>query len=439
MPRRLLKLVSNSLSREPSRQPTTYTFGLEDVVWAMGSFCALNRKPFDAEMLAKQFPPPYTSDSFIHAARALGFRIKRRDGDSSLLSSLNLPCLAVLKEESSKDDFSEVVRGEPVEPHAPAPALRQAQGERNNDQSSEPQFSAVAAAEQGMTEGAASLPLVPPLPVPPKFHPAIIVQMTAENVTLFEVGTNTPKTLTQAKFAARFAGTAFQFALETQGIKDPDGALTKQAEFGFRWFIPELMKHKRIWRDVLIASLVIQLLGLVTPLFTQVIIDKVVVHRTESTLIVIGIALAVFMVFSALLSWVRQYLILHTGNRVDAVLGFAVFEHLFKLPTRYFEQRPTGVIAARLHGVETIREFIASAAVTLILDFPFLLIFLAMMLYYSVLLTCIALSIMAVITIMSFIVAPIFRTRMNEQFMLGARNQAFTTEYVGGLETVKSL
>jgi len=83
------------------------------------------------------------------------------------------------------------------------------------------------------------------------------------------------------------------------------------------------------------------------------------------------------MVFSALLSWVRQYLILHTGNRVDAVLGAAVFSHLFKLPPRYFEHRPTGVISARLHGVETIREFIASAAVTLILDFPFLLIFLA--------------------------------------------------------------
>jgi subfamily B ATP-binding cassette protein HlyB/CyaB len=140
-----------------------------------------------------------------------------------------------------------------------------------------------------------------------------------------------------------------------------------------------------------------------------------------------------------LLSWVRQYLILHTGNRVDAVLGAAVFDHLFKLPTRYFEHRPTGVIAARLHGVETIREFIASAAVTLILDFPFLFIFLGMMLYYSVPLTFIALAIMGVIVIMSFIVAPMFRSRLNEQFLLGARNQAFTTEYIGGIETVKSL
>ena len=276
-------------------------------------------------------------------------------------------------------------------------------------------------------------------PAPPKHHPAIVVQVTDDSVILFEFGTNTPKTMTPAEFASRFAGTAFQLALETKGIKDPDGALANQKTFGFGWFIPELMKHKRIWRDVLITSLIIQLLALGTQLFTQVIIDKVIVHRTESTLIVIGIGMAVFMLFSALLSWVRQYLILHTGNRVDAVLGAAVFEHLFKLPPRYFEHRPTGVIAARLHGVETIREFVASAAVTLILDLPFLLIFLGIMFYYSVLLTCVALGIISLIVILSFIVAPIFRSKLNEQFLLGARNQAFTTEYVAGLETVKSL
>jgi ATP-binding cassette, subfamily B, bacterial HlyB/CyaB len=181
------------------------------------------------------------------------------------------------------------------------------------------------------------------------------------------------------------------------------------------------------------------LASLVTPLFTQVIIDKVVVHRTESTLIVIGIGLAVFMVFSSLLSWVRQYLVLHTGNRVDAVLGASVFDHLFKLPPRYFEHRPTGVIAARLHGVETIREFVASAAVTLILDLPFLFIFVGIMFYYSVSLTVLALGLIGTIVILSLIVAPIFRARLNEQFLLGARNQAFVTEYVAGLETVKSL
>ncbi len=98
MPRRLLKIVSNSLSREASRNSSTFAFALEDVVWSMGSFCALNRKPFDAELLSKQFPLPYTSDSFIHAARALGFKIKRRDCDSRAVAAFNLPCLVVLHE-----------------------------------------------------------------------------------------------------------------------------------------------------------------------------------------------------------------------------------------------------------------------------------------------------------------------------------------------------
>ncbi len=121
---------------------------------------------------------------------------------------------------------------------------------------------------------------------------------------------------------------------------------------------------------------------------------------------------------------------LHTGNRVDAVLGAAVFEHLLKLPARYFESRPTGVITARLRGVENIREFIASAAVTLVLDLPFLGVFVAIMLSYNVALTMLALSVIALIVVLSILVAPMFRARLNEQFLLGARNQAFATEYI---------
>ena len=236
---------------------------------------------------------------------------------------------------------------------------------------------------------------------------------------LFRAGTNQPVTLTPHAFDAEFTGTVFQFAPTPDALKDPDSARAVQRVFGFNWFIPELLKHKRVWRDVLIASLFIQLLALGSPLFTQVVIDKVVVHRTQSTLAVIAIGMALFAIFSALLSWVRQYLVLHTGNRVDAVLGSAVFEHLLKLPPRYFESRPTGVITARLRGVENIREFIASAAVTLVLDLPFLAIFVAIMFAYSVSLTVMALGIIGVIVVLSLVVAPIFRTRLNEQSCWG--------------------
>jgi subfamily B ATP-binding cassette protein HlyB/CyaB len=112
---------------------------------------------------------------------------------------------------------------------------------------------------------------------------------------------------------------------------------------------------------------------------------------------------------------------------------------MMRLPLRYFEHRPTGVLAARLNGVETIREFLSGAAITLLLDVPFLLLFLALMFFYSVWLSLVTLGILALVAGLSIAVAPQFRTRLNEQFMLGARNQAFVTEYVAGLETAKSL
>ena len=129
-------------------------------------------------------------------------------------------------------------------------------------------------------------------------------------------------------------------------------------------------------------------------------------------------------------------LLLLVSSLVNCLSGF---RHLLRLPLPYFEHRPTGTLIARLHGVETIREFITGAAVSLCLDFPFLLIFLAVMFAYSWQLSLIALGLLAVICLISFLVVPLFRERLNRQFMLGARNQAFLTEYVAGMATVKSL
>jgi subfamily B ATP-binding cassette protein HlyB/CyaB len=368
---------------------------LEDVLWTLGSVSGLYNRAFDAELLLRQLPtPPLTTDSLIAAARASGFRVKQHTSSLRELSSLTMPCIAFLREV-------------PTVPNA-----------TTDEEDGGPDDSTRDTKET---------------------RPALVVKFNESHVMLFRAGTGQGLTLNIEDFKAEFTGLVFQFAPLTASLKDPDGARPLQQAFGFRWFIPELLKHRRVWRDVLIASLFIQLLALGTPVFTQVIIDKVVVHRTQSTLAVIAIGMIIFAIFSALLSWVRQYLVLHTGNRVDAVLGSAVFEHLLKLPPRYFETRPTGVITARLRGVENIREFIASAAVTLVLDLPFLFIFIAIMFVYNVPLTVMALGIISVIVLLSLLVAPIFRTRLNEQFLLGARNQAFTTEYIAGLETVKSL
>ncbi len=128
------------------------------------------------------------------------------------------------------------------------------------------------------------------------------------------------------------------FQATSKAAVEGDRMLAPKKEFGFDWFIPELLKHKQIWRDVLLASLAIQLMALATPVFTQIVIDKVIVHHTTSTLIVIAIGLLVFMLFSTAMTWVRQYLVLHTGNRIDAVLGLQVFAK-FLIELRFHLQR----------------------------------------------------------------------------------------------------
>lgn len=262
----------------------------------------------------------------------------------------------------------------------------------------------------------------------------LLVKIEDGNVLYFEQENQQPRLLPVKQFGQLFAGRLLRFS--PPGGKQVED---EQKPFGFGWFIPELLKHKKIWRDVLLASLAIQLMALATPLFTQVIIDKVIVHHTRSTLIVIGVGMVMFMMFNAVMSWVRQYLVNHTGNRIDSVLGLHVFAHLFRLPIRYFEHRSTGTLVARLQGIESIREFLSGVAVTLILDIPFLFIFLAIMFYYSSMLTLVAVAILLIITVLSLAITPLLRKRLNRQFLLGARNQAYATEYVSGIETVKSL
>jgi ATP-binding cassette, subfamily B, bacterial HlyB/CyaB len=352
---------------------------VDDFVWAVGSMVQINRLPFDAALLLQSYPAKAGQYEFIDLVEPLsllGLNVKLRTVKPFKLKA---PCLVQLKGE----------------------------------------------------EGIGTL--------------ALLMKMDTVDqiptVWLFYPGETDVKQMTLDEFVMHLSDSQKPLVIEgtpkAKAVHDPDMPSTQA--FGFKWFIPLLLRHKSVWRDVLLASLVIQLIALATPLFTQVIIDKVVVHHTVSTLVVIAVGLFIFMIFNAILTWVRQYLILHTGNRVDAELGNAVFNHLLRLPLRYFEHRPTGMIAARLHAVETIREFVASSLVTILLDLPFLLIFVGIMFYYSVPLTLLVLTILGLITGLSIVVAPLFRDKLNEQFMLGARNQAFLTEYVAGLETVKSL
>ena len=361
----------------------------EEVLWLLSNLCGLFRIPFDAALIAQSFPPPYRLATLHEAARSLGITTGCCPRPQGEWRHLPLPLVAF-----------------------EAPAANP--GQAVSGQAPEPTLSAL-----------------------------LVIKVSSTQILYFRCGEHMPETVPIDEAGRRFLPELLLMAkAPVVGARDDEdiaGFTTEKIDFGFRWFIPELLKHKAIWRDILFASLAIQLVGLVTPLFTQVIIDKVVVHQSNSTLIVLGVALIMFMVFTAGMTWLRQYLVLHTGNRIDAVLGSQVLRHLLRLPLPYFENRPTGVLVARLHGVETIREFVSGAAVTLVLDCPFLLIFLAVMFAYSSQLSLIAVGLLGLIALMSFLVAPLFREKLNRQFTLGARNQAFLTEYICGMGTVKSL
>jgi len=348
-------------------------------IWTLASLCRLHRIPFDAELVLRQFPPPYDLSTLLRAAQACGLKAGLAGAQPEALERLPLPCVGFVR--------------------------------------------AAEAANEPSAGGARPVP-------------ALLVRADQGRLLYFLAGEEAPRTLPMRDFAAHFEQTVLLAARPASPPEDPDG---QKNAFGFRWFLPELARHRAIWRDVLLASLAIQLVGLATPLFTQVVIDKVVVHQTQSTLIAVAAGLVIFLVFNAAMSWMRQYLVLHTGNRVDAVLATQVFGHLFRLPLPYFEHRATGTTVARLHGVETIREFITGAAISFVLDLPFLLILVAVMFAYSWQLSLIALGVVAALAAISVLVTPVLRAKLNHQFMLGARNQAFVTEYIAGVETVKSL
>ncbi|MFN0164167.1 MAG: peptidase domain-containing ABC transporter [Burkholderiales bacterium] len=270
--------------------------------------------------------------------------------------------------------------------------------------------------------------------------PAVAVRREDGQIVVITREAAQPRSLPPAQFMADHMPQVLMAARTPElghGGGDDDAHAAKR--FGFSWFVPQLLRHKSIWRDVLLASICIQAIALALPLTTQVVIDKVVIHQTYNTLWVIAAALALFVIFNALLTWARQYLVLHTGNRVDALLGSRVFGHLLALPVGYFERRPTGTVIARLQGVETIREFLTGAAITLCLDLPCLVIFLAFMFFYSWQLALIALGFVLVIALISALLTPALRARLDEQFLQGARNQAFVTEHVAGIATVKAL
>lgn len=211
------------------------------------------------------------------------------------------------------------------------------------------------------------------------------------------------------------------------------------ARFDFSWFIPAIVKYRKLLFEVLMVSIVLQMFALVTPLFFQVVMDKVLVHRGFSTLDVIAIGLLVVSLFEVLLSGLRSYIHTHTCSRIDIELGARLFRHLLALPLPWFHARRAGDAVARVRELEKIRQFLTGNGITLVLDLLFSLIFIGVMLIYSPVLTLVVVLSLPCYLLLSIIATPVLRKRLDDQFKHGAENQAFLVETVTAISTVKAM
>ena len=216
------------------------------------------------------------------------------------------------------------------------------------------------------------------------------------------------------------------------------GGFGKHQTFNLSWFIPSLVKYRKLFSEVLIASFFLQLFALVTPLFFQVVMDKVLVHKGFTTLNVLAFGFVAIALFDMLLGGMRNYLFSHTTNRVDVALGAKLFNHLVSLPLAYFESRQVGQSVARVRELDTIRNFITGTALTLLIDLSFTFVFFAVLWYYSPILTGIVLGTIPFYIALSIFITPILKARLEQKFKHGAINQAFLTETITGVETVKA-
>lgn len=218
-----------------------------------------------------------------------------------------------------------------------------------------------------------------------------------------------------------------------------EGMTGAKRPFDVSWFIPALVKYRRPLRDVLVASFFLQLMGLVSPIFFQLVIDKVLVHQSLTTLDVLAFGLAVVLIFETAMSGLRNWLFAHTTNRIDSELSSRVFRHLTALPLSYFEARRVGDSVARVRELERIREFLTSNAVTLVIDLFFTIAFFAVMFIYSPFLTLVVALSIPIYVLISVLISPPLRELLEEKFQRGAESQSFLVESVTGIGTLKAM
>jgi ATP-binding cassette, subfamily B, bacterial HlyB/CyaB len=213
---------------------------------------------------------------------------------------------------------------------------------------------------------------------------------------------------------------------------------TPQQRFGLSWFLPYLSRYRQVLIEVFFASFFVQLAALANPLVIQLIIDKVIVQNSITTLNILGVLLLVVGLFEAVLGALRTYLFVDTTNRIDMGLGSEIIDHLLRLPLRYFERRPVGELSTRINELENIRSFLTGTALTVGLDAVFSVVYIIVMLFYSVQLTAVGLATIPIFILITFVASPIIRKQLRSKAERNAETQSYLVEVMSGIQTVKA-
>ncbi|MEF9419053.1 type I secretion system permease/ATPase [Xanthomonas citri] len=273
---------------------------------------------------------------------------------------------------------------------------------------------------------------LPALALGPDGDAFIVAKVGQDQILIHDLTEKRPRSISPAEFQARYHGRLLQVASRASVLGD-------LAKFDFSWFIPAVVKYRKLMIEVFVVSFFIQLFALITPLFYQVVMDKVLVHNGLTTLDVIAIGLVSMAVFDVLLSGLRTYVFAHTTSKIDVELGARLFRHVLSLPLAYFESRRVGDTIARVRELENIRNFLTGQALTSVLDLFFTVVFLSVMFWYSGWLTLIVLLSLPLYATISGLITPVLRKRLNDKFARGADNQSFLVETVSGIGTVKAM
>ena len=261
---------------------------------------------------------------------------------------------------------------------------------------------------------------------------ALLARAAPDRVLLQDLLTGRPAVEQRAAFDERWSGELILMTTRERMV----GAARP---FDLTWFIPSIVRFRKLLCEALVGSLFLQLFALITPLFTQVVIDKVLVHKGWSTLDVLVFGLVVISVFEIVLGGLRSYVLAHTTNRIDVELGARLFRHLVSLPLGYFGVRRVGDSVARVRELENIRQFLTGQALTIGLDVAFASVFVVVMWLYSWQLTVMVLAAIPVWATIVIATVPLWRRRLDEKFDRGAENQSFLVESVTGIETLKAM